>query len=68
MPEVAAKTALTGVKIVDGSLMDPLGFLQWSLETGSQVAEYVAQIPLLMLQGLGESDKVQPLLKADKPK
>ncbi len=68
LPDFAIKTTLTGFKIVYDTVQDPFGFLKWGMETGSQMAEYMAQIPLQMLQGLNEKNKPQPSLEVNKPK
>lgn len=68
LPKTAIRITQTGLEFAINTAQNPLGFFQWSMETGAQMAEYAASIPLQMLEGFEKTqpDKPQPRAKPNK--
>jgi menaquinone-9 beta-reductase len=58
LPQDALKFTQTTLKIAQESARDPVGFLEWSMGTAFQAAEFAATIPMRMLRDFSK-DKTE---------
>ena len=54
LPETAVRIIQTPLEVVASAVQDPFGFLQWSMDTATKMAEVATTIPRQMLDSYGK--------------